>query len=98
MIAVTAVPRRTPLIGVLVSLYKISSSFSPAAFFSPSPIRDMPNRNRATPLSNDKIDVMPMSFSFLRSCQLLSFSYKFFAIPLSYHSSIISDSIKGVKR
>ena len=29
--AVTAVPSKTPLIGVLVSLYKISSSFSPAA-------------------------------------------------------------------
>lgn len=36
MIAVTAVPRRTPLIGVLVSLYKISSSFSCSLFQSVS--------------------------------------------------------------
>ena len=67
MIAVTAVPSKTPLIGVLVSLYKISSSFSPAAFLSPSPMRDMPNRKSATPLSNDKIDVIPMSIFILRN-------------------------------
>jgi hypothetical protein len=64
IIAVTAAPSNTPFIGVLVSLYNISSNFSPAAFLRPSPISDIPNRNNATPLSNDKIDVMPIFFSF----------------------------------
>ena len=49
MIAVTTVPNNTPLIGVLVSLYKIFSNLLPATFLRPSPIRDMPYRNSATP-------------------------------------------------
>ncbi len=93
MIAVTAVPKSTPLIGVFVSLYNISSSFSPAAFFSPSPIRDIPNRKSATPLSNDKIDVIPMSIFFLRSNQILhSFSVSLLCI---YSVSFILRSISN---
>ena len=51
--AVTPVPSRTPLSGVLVSLYRMISSLLPATFFSPSPMSVMPNRNRATPPSRE---------------------------------------------
>ena len=47
--AVTPVPSSIPFHEVLVSLYSSSSSRFPAAFFNPSPMRDMPNRNSATP-------------------------------------------------
>ena len=62
MIAVTTVPKRSPLIGVLVSLYNTSSSLFPATLLSPSPIRDIPKRNKATPLNSDRIIVMPLIF------------------------------------
>ena len=62
MIAVTTVPKRSPLIGVVVSLYNTSSSLFPATLFSPSPIRDIPKRNKATPLKSDRMIVMPRLF------------------------------------
>ena len=52
MMAVTPVPSKTPFTGLPESLYNTSSSLLPATFFRPSPIRDMPKRNRATPLSS----------------------------------------------
>ena len=52
MMAVTPVPRSTPFMGLLESLYSTSSSLLPATFFSPSPIRVMPKRKRATPPSS----------------------------------------------
>ena len=64
IIAVTTVPRSTPLIGVFVSLYNTSSSLFPATFFSPSPIRDIPKRNNATPLKSVRTIVMPLIFFF----------------------------------
>ena len=57
--AVTPVPSRTPLSGVLVSLYTMISSLLPATFFSPSPMSVMPNRNRATPPSNEITLLIP---------------------------------------
>ncbi len=82
--AVTAVPNSTPLIGVLVSLYKISSNFSPAAFFNPSPISDIPNRNNATPLSSAKIDVIPISITYVpfTVCELVVQTQLYCLYPL----------------
>ena len=54
MTLVTAVPRATPLSGVLVMRYRNASSLLPATSFRPSPIRDIPNKNSATPESKDK--------------------------------------------
>ena len=55
LMLVTPVPRRTPLIGVLVIRYRNDSSLSPATLLSPSPIRDMPYRNNETPHKSDNI-------------------------------------------
>ena len=52
IMAVTPVPKRMPLIGLSVSLYKKTSSFEPATFFKLSPIRVIPNKNKATPPNN----------------------------------------------
>ena len=52
MTAVTPVPSSTPLMGLLVRRYKMTSRRLPATFFRPSPISDMPNRNSAMPLSS----------------------------------------------
>ena len=49
MTAVTPVPSKTPLSGVPVKRYKMTSKRLPATRFKPSPIRDMPNKNSATP-------------------------------------------------
>ncbi len=72
MMAVTPVPRSTPFMGLLESLYSTSSSLLPATFFSPSPIRVMPKRKRATPLSSamrlDKSTV-PTLLSLLVLCR-----------------------------
>ena len=62
MTAVTPVPSRTPLTGVEDNLYRMSSSLLPATFFSPSPMRDMPKRKRATPLSRAMTLLRPMVF------------------------------------
>ena len=88
IIAVTAVPSRMPFSGVLVSLYKISSSLLPAAFFSPSPIRDMPNRNRATPLNSDRTSVNPSicSFSFSSVRTLHQIVTCFYTSDIFYHT------------
>ena len=51
--AVTPAPSRKPLMGLPVSRYRISSSLLPATCFSPSPIRAMPNKNSAMPLSSE---------------------------------------------
>ena len=59
--AVTPVPSRTPFSGVLLSLYSTSSNRLPATFFSPSPIRDMPNRNSAIPPSSVTTSAMPIA-------------------------------------
>ena len=58
--AVTPVPSRKPLSGVLVSRYSTTSSLLPATFFSPSPISAMPNRKSATPLSSEMILLIPI--------------------------------------
>ena len=60
MMAVTPVPNRTPLMGLPESLYSTSSSLLPATFFRPSPMRVMPKRKRATPLSSAITLEMPM--------------------------------------
>ena len=52
---VTQVPSATPFSGVLVIRYRNASSLLPATSFRPSPIKDIPNRNNATPESKDKI-------------------------------------------
>ena len=49
IIAVTPVPSSTPLRGVLLNLYRITSSFPPATFFNPSPISCIPKRKSAIP-------------------------------------------------
>ena len=70
---VTAVPSRKPFSGVLVSLYRIISILLPATFFSPSDMEDIPNRNRATPVSRlSTIETFSsikelLFFTFLRS-------------------------------
>ena len=53
MIAVTAVPSRMPLIGVLDNRKRIFSILLPATFLRLSPIRDMPKRKSATPPSKE---------------------------------------------
>ena len=63
MTAVTPAPSSMPLSGVPESLYRISSSLLPATFFSPSPISDMPKRNRATPPRSVMTLEIPMFFS-----------------------------------
>ncbi len=47
--AVTPVPSRMPLRGVLLKRYSTSSSLLPATFFKFSPMNAMPNKNSATP-------------------------------------------------
>ena len=51
--AVTPVPSSTPRGSVLDRRYRIGSSLLPDTFFSPSPIRLMPNRNSAMPLRRE---------------------------------------------
>ena len=51
--AVTPVPRRIPFRGLLDNFHRIISSLLPATFLSPSPIRDIPNKNNATPPRSD---------------------------------------------
>ena len=66
--AVTNVPSRTPLIGVPESFQSTSSSRFPAAFFRPSPMICIPNRNSATPPSSEitlAISICFRSFSSL---------------------------------
>ena len=58
--AVTPVPKRTPFSCVPETLNRIGSSLSPETFFRPSPIRDMPNRKRATPLNSEIISGIPI--------------------------------------
>ena len=53
--AVTPVPRIKPRSGVPLRRYRTSSILLPATRFRPSPIRDMPKRNSATPPSSVKI-------------------------------------------
>lgn len=87
MIAVTTVPSRSPFRGVLVSLYKISSSLLPATFFRLSPISDIPYKNRATPLSNDKTIVIPIIlFSFSLSISLHFVAKKYRTATLNMKS------------
>jgi hypothetical protein len=63
---VTAVPSATPFSGVFVIRYRKASSLFPATIFRPSPINDIPNRNNATPLSNDNIiEKISIIFSFV---------------------------------
>ncbi len=95
IMAVTTVPSSIPLRGVFVSLYRISSSFSPAAFFNPSPIRVIPNKNKATPLNNDKMSDIPSIslFSFSLLC-ISAFHYAEPPINCSgfdrqYHKGVI---------
>ena len=54
------------MITVFVIRYRKASSLFPATIFRPSPINDIPNRNNATPLSNDNIiEKIPIIFSFV---------------------------------
>ena len=55
IMAVTPVPSRAPRSGVPVSRKSTSSILLPATRFSPSPIRLMPKRNRATPPSKARM-------------------------------------------
>ena len=67
--AVTPVPSKMPLSGVLESRYRISSSLLPATRFSPSPISDIPNRNIATPPRSTitfEISILPPPAGFHR--------------------------------
>ena len=64
IIAVTPAPKSIPLSGVFVRRYKTGSNLFPATRFRPSPISDIPNKNSATPLKSNKIDVIPI-FVFL---------------------------------
>ena len=71
MTLVTAVPRATPLSGVLVMRYRNASSLLPATSFRPSPIRDIPNKNSATPESKDKtIENIAIIFSSVVFCSV----------------------------
>ena len=53
MTAVTPVPSSTPFKDVFVSLYNNISRLLPATILRPSPMRDIPNRNSATPLRSE---------------------------------------------
>ena len=57
--AVTPVPSSTPFSVVLERRKRIGSSLLPETRLSPSPMRDMPNRNRATPHSREMTSVTP---------------------------------------
>ena len=83
----SAVPSKIPFSGVFVSLYKISSSFSPAAFFKPSPIRDIPNKNSATPLNKDKISVNPSILLFSSSSVTISSLIDYISFTHILHSN-----------
>jgi len=60
MMAVTKVPKKTPLVGDDVILPKVVSSFPPATLVKASPMRDIPNKKKARPPSKEIIDAMLM--------------------------------------
>ena len=62
MTAVTNVPSSTPLAGDDVSCPSLISSLPPATFLSESTIRDIPNRKKASPPSNEIIDATLIYF------------------------------------
>ena len=64
MTAVTPVPSSSPRMGVPDSRYSTSSNLFPATFFSPSPMRFMPKRKRATPPRSEIIfEILSSSIS-----------------------------------
>ena len=64
MAAVTPRPSSAPLMGVLLSRQRMTSSLFPATRLSPSPMTDMPNRNSATPHSRESTLLMPIDYPY----------------------------------